>query len=175
MWDNLTNARIQSKSDWIKWDGQEVGEMGGWTCLIKAASGWTSLQHWAVKEAAWGQERTQWSQGESIWFCFYFQMSTKGLGDEVIVQIQQVLPEANSVPGTVSASRGTGTSDGALGRTECQYQAGGTISSLSWVKSEFGRLCEVVSGVPATLLPHFCWGFCHIQIGQLRKLEGFWV
>lgn len=58
-------------------------------------------------------------------------MSTKGLGDEVIVQIQQVLPEANSVPGTVSASRGTGTSDGALGRTECQYQAGGTISSLS--------------------------------------------
>lgn len=44
-------------------------------------------------------------------------MSTKGLGDEVIVQIQQVLPETNSVPGTVSASRGTGTSDGALGRT----------------------------------------------------------
>ena len=53
-----------------------------------------------------------------------------------------------------------------------------TQSSLSRVKSELGKFCEMVSGVPATDLFHLSssvLSFCLMKVGQTGEMDSFCV
>lgn len=143
--------------------------MGGATCPIQQDGGSTSLQTESPGQVAGGQKVTSCMRGESMcrdFMCPFKCVQRSWEWNNVL--IQQVLSEANSMPGMAWVPRDAGPPIGAVS----DAQDPGV--EMMWGRFPESGLSEVVSAVISSPL-RLCHGFWPHPGGTAGQSEGFWV